>query len=246
MSIYDSPDIYDQQYLRYRDDIPHYLRLAADLGGPILELGAGTGRVSVALARAGHEVTGIEASSEMLSRGRQTVAIEGVTETVRLEFGDMREFDLGHRFPLIIAAFNTLMHLYTLDDQDRALARVRDHLQPDGVFAFDLYLPDFGSMGVLRSETEWNGVGGERSELFLVQEHDVLSQTVTSRYLLDTVGEDGLLRRRTASLHQRYYTRFEVERAVRHAGFSRLKLAGGFDGRPLSAHSRFMVGVARV
>ena len=245
MSIYRSPDIYDAQYQRYRDDIPHYLRLAADNGGPILELGAGTGRLSVALAKAGFEVVGIEASAEMLERGRENALSEGVSESLRLESGDMRELDLGERFPLVIAAFNTLMHLYNLDDQDRALARIREHLSPGGAFAFDLYVPDFGQIGVLRRESEWSEVGGERSELLLVQEHDAASQTIESRYLLDTVGDDGTLRRRTATLRQRYYNRFEIERALRQAGLLRLKLSGDFDGRPYDARSRFMVGVAR-
>ena len=242
MSIYGSPDLYDQQYLRYRDDIPHYLQLAADYGGPILELGSGTGRLAIALARAGYQVTGIEASAPMLERGLQNAAAAGVNPT--LEPGDMRDFELPQRFPLVIAAFNTLMHLHTLDDQDRALARVRDHLESGGAFGFDLYLPDFGPQGVLRREAEWSEVGGEETELLLVQEHDPLAQTIESRYLLDTVGEDGLLRRRTATLRQRYYSRFEIERALRHAGFSRLKLRGGFDGSPLTPASRHLVGIA--
>ncbi|HEX7004828.1 MAG TPA: class I SAM-dependent methyltransferase [Trueperaceae bacterium] len=244
MSIYDAADLYDEQYRRYRDDIPHYLRLAADHGGPVLEVGAGTGRLCIALARAGHEVVGIDSSPQMLERGRQNAAREGVE--LRLEQGDMRDFELEARFPLVVAAFNTLMHLHTLDDQDRALGRLRSHLEPGGAFAFDLFLPDFGQLGVLRSEAEWADVAGEQAELLLVQEHDPLSQTIQSRYLLDTVGEDGLLRRRTATLSQRYYTRFEITRALRHAGFTRLELFGGFDRTPLRPDSRHLVGVARI
>lgn len=245
MSIYSSPDLYDQQYRSYRDDIPHYLRLAADSGGPILELGAGSGRLSIALAKAGHNVVGIEAAAEMLERGRKNVAAEGMTDRVQLIAGDMREFELGRRFPLIVAAFNTLMHLYTLDDQDQALGRVHEHLDPGGAFAFDLYAPQFGQQGVVRREGEWGEVGGEQTELLLVQDHDSASQTIVSRYLLDTVGDDGLLRRRTATLRQRYYTRFEIERALRSAGLTRTRFFGDFDGRPLAADSRFVVGVTR-
>jgi SAM-dependent methyltransferase len=246
MSIYDAPDLYDEQYLRYRDDIPHYQRLAHDFGAPVLELGAGTGRLSVALASAGHRVVGVESSTSMLRRGLDNVAAARANELVRLVEGDMRRVRLDERFPLVIAAFNTLMHLPTLDDQDAALATVAAHLAPGGAFAFDLFMPRFGATGVMRREAEWQDVGGSQSELFLLQEHDPAAQSVESRYLLDTVSEDGTLRRRTATLRQRYYTRFEIERALRQAGFARLELHGGFDRRPFGQDAPHLVGLARI
>jgi SAM-dependent methyltransferase len=244
--IYASPQLYDDQYLRYRDDIPHYQRLAHDLGDPVLELGAGTGRLSVALGTAGYRVVGVERSPEMLEHGNLRVEAEEVGGRVRLQRGDMRSLRLGETFPLIVAAFNTLMHLYTLTDQDEALAAVVAHLAPGGTFAFDLFLPEFGPQGLLRREAEWDHVGGEHSELFLVQEHDRAAQTILSRYYLDTTDADGLLRRRTAILRQRYYTRFEIERALRQAGFSRISLYGDFDRRPLRDGSPRIVGLARL
>ncbi|MEX2540206.1 MAG: class I SAM-dependent methyltransferase [Trueperaceae bacterium] len=244
--IYDEPDLYDEQYLRYRDDIPFYQRLAVDVGEPVLELGAGSGRLSVELGRAGHRVVGVELSPRMLEQGRARVEAERLDERVRLLAGDMRKLRLEERFPLIVAAFNTLMHLYTPADQDAALATVATLLAPGGTFAFDLFLPEFGPQGLLRREAEWENVGGARSELFLVQEHDRVAQTITSRYYLDSSGADGLLRRRTTTLHQRYYTRFEIERALRQAGFSRISLSGDFDRRPVTADSPRLVGLARL
>ncbi len=66
--LYDLPELYDEQYPSYRDDLGFYLRLAEDHGGPLLELGAGTGRVTRALAKAGHEVVAVELSEAMLER----------------------------------------------------------------------------------------------------------------------------------------------------------------------------------
>jgi hypothetical protein len=143
------------------------------------------------------------------------------------------------------------MHLYSVADQDAALARVRAHLEEGGVFAFDLFVPRFGPMGVMRVEPFWTGEmrRGDaspeaRGDLFLVQEHDEVAQIVTSRYYLDTVASDGRLTRSVATLHQRYYTRFELERALTHAGF-RLELWGAFDRSRYDAQSSVMVGVAR-
>lgn len=264
----DSPELYDAQYLSYRDDIPFYLRLADDVGGPILELGAGTGRVTEALARAGHQVAALDSSAAMLRRARQRLAAAGTGvagEAVRtggdqvgtagqvtLLEADMRDFHLGRRFPLVIAPFNALMHAYTLDDQDRTLACVREHLEAGGVFAFDLYVPLLGQLGVLRSEPSLLGpvpesraeAAGGRVDLFLVQHDDPEKQLLTSTYYLDTVAGDGTVRRSVTDLVQRYFTRFELERALRAAGFA-VSLYGGFDRSRFDASSTHFVGLAR-
>ena len=146
-------ELYDLQYRTYRDDLPFYTRLADDYGGPVLELGAGTARVSAALARAGHEVVALEPSPEMIRRGQKRLA-EAHLENVTYVRGDMRTTRLERQFPLVIAPFNTLMHLYTMSDQDAALQTVKAHLAPGGRFAFDLYTPNFGELGVLRLEPE--------------------------------------------------------------------------------------------
>lgn len=242
--IYDlDAELYDRQYDAYRDDVPFYLRLADELGGPVLELGAGSGRITEALLRAGHEVVAVDVSHAMLARAEQRLSGYGGVELVQ---ADMRELSLGRQFPLILAPFNTLMHAYTVNDQDRTLAAVRAHLAPGGLFAFDLYLPNFGPMGVLRHEVEWDGVGGPGSELFLLQHHDASAQLVESRYYLDVVGEDGRLTRRSARLLQRYFHRFELERALTAAGLDQLRLFGDFGKGRLSAESALMVVLARV
>lgn len=237
----DDAALYDLQYAAYRDDVPFYVRLADDQGGPVLELGAGTGRVTEALLRAGHEVVAVDASASMLARARERLA--GAGGLTLLE-GDMRSLSLGRRFPLVLAPFNTLMHAYTLDDQDRALSVVNEHLEEGGLFALDLYQPRFGPMGVVRREEEWAELG-EGLDLFLVQHHDEERQLLTSHYFLDERTGEGEVRRRTAKLTQRYYHRFELERALRTAGLGRVQLFGGFDRRRYDATSPVMVALAR-
>lgn len=242
--IYELPELYDAQYAHYRDDLAFYQKLAEDYGGPVLELGSGTGRVTAALAQAGHQVVGVELSAAMLERAR-----ERSSQQVTLLQGDMRKLDLPEtlpqRFPLVIAPFNTLMHAYTLAEQDATFASVRRHLAAGGLFALDLYNPDFGALGVLRREAEWQQVGGAQAELFLVQHHDPDAQLVESRYYLDEVAPDGQLRRQRAVLKQRYYTRFELERALRQAGFSQLRFFGGFERQRYSHKAPLLIALAR-
>jgi SAM-dependent methyltransferase len=244
--IYDSDsDLYHRQYASYADDVSFYGRLAEDYGGPILELGAGTARLSIALAYRGFQTVGIELSEAMLERGHKNLAEAGVSELVKLQQGDMRTLDLGAKFPVVLAPFNTLMHAYTRQDQDRTLATVLHHLAPGGIFAFDLFMPHFGAMGVLRQEREWSHVGGSKSELFLLQLNDPDRQLIETKYYLDTTQPDGTLTRRRSSLLQRYYTRFELERALDQAGFANVRLFGGFDKRPFRNQPPMLVGMAR-
>jgi SAM-dependent methyltransferase len=239
--IYNLPELYDEQYQYYREDLNFYTQLARDYGSPILELGAGTARVSIALAKAGYTVVGVELSEAMVVRGREHIARENLTEQVELMQGDMRRLELSQKFPIVIAPFNTLMHAYTLQDQDATLATVKRHLEPGGVFAFDVYTPNFSNLNVLRREAEWEHVGGKRAELFLYQSLDADHQILESRYYLDRVQEDGTLTRQTSVLKQRFYTRFELERLLYQAGFQKVQLYGGFDKRRYSAKEAVMV-----
>jgi SAM-dependent methyltransferase len=239
---YDSlADLYKLQYANYRDDIAFYARLAERLGASrILELGAGGGRVSVPLARRGFEVTALEKSPKMLKVAREYATAENVA----LEFvcADVRDFDLGQKFPLIIAPFNMLMHLYTFSDQDTALSCIKRHLETGGVLAFDLYQPNFGLEGVLRHEGETFVLqGGTRLDVFLHQRIDRVAQMCYTSYYCDTIQPSGAVSRQVLQLEQRYFTRFELERWL--AGF-RLEWAGDFVGGRLEERSSHLVGIA--
>jgi SAM-dependent methyltransferase len=243
---YDSlAELYERQYANYLDDIAFYARLAErENAQNILELGAGAGRVSVALARRSLNITGIELSPAMLERGKQFAVRENAN--VNFVLGDMTNFKLEQKFPLIIAPFNALMHLYSLIDQDRTLEMVRVHLEPNGVFAFDLYQPRFGLEGVLRHEGEtFLEPDGSRMDVFVLQRIDRAAQMAFTTYHLDSISSSGNLSRQILELQQRYFTRFEVERWLRTHGF-RAEFQGDFEGSRLTDSSPNMVVVARL
>jgi SAM-dependent methyltransferase len=244
--IYNFPHLYDEQYLHYRDDLTFYVVFANDYGSPVLELGAGTARVSLALAKAGHRVAGVELSEAMVAKGQERVLEENLAHLITLQQGDMRSVQLAQTFPIVVAPFNTFMHAYTLQDQDATLETVKKHLGPSGVFAFDLYTPNFSGLNVLKREAEWEHVGGERAELFIYQTHDADKQMLESRYYLDTLQSDGMVKRQTSILKQRYYTRFEVERLLKQHGFQNIQIYGGFDKRRYSTKENVMVVIAKI
>ncbi len=235
--------LYERQYANYRDDIAFYGRLAERLGADrVLELGAGAGRVSVPLARRGLEVTALELSPAMIERGQAFAARENVS--IEWIQSDMRDFNLGRTFPLMIAPFNALMHLYTLPDQDRALERITAHLEPGGTFAFDLYQPRFGPEKVLRHEGEtFTDADGSRTDVLVRQRVDHTAQLALTTYFVDRIAPNGTLSREVLELQQRYFTRFELERWFKAF---RLELHGDFDGSRLTDTSPLFVGLARL
>src|SRR5438034_8684721 len=135
-------DLYDFAYGDYSEDTDFYLNLARATGGPILELGAGTGRVAFPLAKAGHRVVGIDTSSSMLAKANEKVKASRLARG-RLSFieADMTAFDLDERFALVIVAANTFQHLTLTRDQRACIGRVAAHLQPGGAFTRSVRSP---------------------------------------------------------------------------------------------------------
>ena len=140
---YADPLYYTKTYKERTHDVEYYVKLAKRSKGPVLEYGIGNGRVALAVAKAGVHVTGIDLSQPMLDSLAATLKTlpKQVQSRVRFQRGDMRELRLGERFPLVIAPFNCVLHLYTRDDMEQFLARVREHLAPGGSLVFDFSVP---------------------------------------------------------------------------------------------------------
>ncbi len=140
-----------------RPDVPFYVEEAVRAGGPVLELGCGTGRVLLPTARAGVAVAGLDGAPAMLARCREKLAAEpaDVRGRVSLHAGDVRDFALGAAagapFALVTAPFRVLQHLVRVDEQLACLAAVARHLAPGGRFVFDVFNPHFAAMTADRS-----------------------------------------------------------------------------------------------
>lgn len=242
--LYEDAALYDAQYASYRGDFAFYRGLALDTPGPVLEIGAGTGRVTAELARTAPEVVALEPAEAMRARAEANLARAGVRDRVTLLDADARRYRPERRFALVVAPFNALMHLPTLQDQDDVLGMAEAALIPKGAFACDVFAPRFGPLGVLRREASWASAGGGTTDLFLVQHHHPAAQRIESLYLLDETDADGTVRRRRSRLVQRYFHRFELERAVRGAGFGNVRAFGDFDRRPVTDEADRYVMIA--
>ncbi len=145
---YEDAAYYDFTYKRRRHDVRFYVQMAEQYGGPVLELGVGSGRVATAIARAGIDVVGIEPVAAMLNaaKEKQKALPKGKQGHLTLRRGDARTVRLARTFPLVISPFNVFMHLYTRRCLERAFASVRAHLAPKGRFVFDVLMPDLRAM----------------------------------------------------------------------------------------------------
>jgi SAM-dependent methyltransferase len=148
-------------------DLGFYLGLAEEADGPVLELACGTGRVLLPLARAGHEVTGLDLSPHMLAEARRRLAAEPpeVRARVSLIDGTMCRFDLARRFALILIPFRAFQALLTREEQRGCLECSREHLQPEGRLVVDVFNPRLSRLeqgSAVEEAFEATSDGGER------------------------------------------------------------------------------------
>lgn len=140
---YRSPFHYDLEYADYDDDVPWYVDLARRAAGPVLELGCGTGRLTLPMARAGATVHGVDANPAMLSAFEHKLRAEpdAVRWRVRHEQRDFRTLTGPPRYPLVLLPFNTIHHCRDGDDVKAVFAAVGRAILPGGTFGLDCYLP---------------------------------------------------------------------------------------------------------
>jgi 2-polyprenyl-3-methyl-5-hydroxy-6-metoxy-1,4-benzoquinol methylase len=138
--LYDYPDLYDALLPPSAAQLNCYLNLARACAGDVLALACGSGQLIVPVASMGVSATGLDQSSKMLSAATRHAAASGA----RVEFvnGDMRNFDLGQRYSLILVARNSLLHLSEQAEFAAFFSSVRRHLKPHGVLAFDIFNPN--------------------------------------------------------------------------------------------------------
>src|SRR5262245_64747735 len=109
-------------------DVEFYLKHSRQAGGPVLDLGCGTGRVSFPLAAAGFDVTGLDSAPGMLAIARARQRTSGL-KNIRFVRGNMARFDLRRRFGFVFIAYRAFQHLLTAKQQRSSLECVRRHLQ---------------------------------------------------------------------------------------------------------------------
>jgi SAM-dependent methyltransferase len=245
-NIYDDARHYDALFPG-PNDLPFYQRQLAACGGPVLELACGSGRLTVPLAAAGADVTGIDQSPSMLEAAAKRAARENVH--VSFHQRDIRDYDLRRKFNLIFISTNSFCHLLTLDDVESCLRATRHHLAPEGRFIIDIFTPSARMLA--RHDTETSSVGeyddpdGEGRIIVTETHHyDVATQVNHSTWRFTN-------RNTQESWEQPFDIRMfypqEIDALLRYNGFTiERKFGGWYDDSPFRDGSPKQLIVSRL
>ena len=233
-------------------DVVFYRNAARMYGDPVLELGCGTGRITLAVAEAGYRIVGLDSSENMLERAvakRNSLRREA-RERVHLVQGDMTQFDLGEKFRAVIIPFRPFQHLLETEQQIRCLECSRKHLAPNGRLIVDFFQTDPDRM----HDPSFH------KEALLIEydlpdgRHVALSERVAAYHralqrndvemIFNVTHADHRKERLVMAWTLRYFFRYEVEHLLSRCGFELEATYGSFDSAPLGDSSPEMIFVA--
>jgi SAM-dependent methyltransferase len=235
-------DLYDHVLpYRARQDVAFFVDLARESGGPVLEVGCGTGRVLIPTARAGIEIVGLDYSPPMMNICRERLRQEpaDVQGRATLVDGDMRAFDLDRAFPLVTTPFRPFQHLLTVEEQLACLASIRRHLTEEGRLVLDLFNPSIDALAnepigeEIHHEPEFEMPDGRRiRRCHKIVACDRARQVNEVELIYDITHPDEREERLVHAFPFRYLFKFEAEHLLARAGFEVEQLYADYDKRP--------------
>jgi SAM-dependent methyltransferase len=219
---------YDAWCRSVTEDIDFYVDLARQSGGPVLEIGIGSGRVAIPTALAGVRVVGVDTSPQMLGLARDKALAHGVE--LELHLGDMRDLPRLGSFPLVTVPFRAFLHLREDAERLAVLRALKSRLAPGGRLAFDVFHPDAPDI----EETDDRWIEREQG----IFEH--ARWRPAERSLTLTVRAGG----REAVMELWWAEAQHWRQLLADAGFGHIECYGWFDRRPLVAGATDSVWVA--
>jgi SAM-dependent methyltransferase len=241
---FQNPEDYDLEYGSYEPEGPFYETVAAQTGGPILDVACGTGRIAIPLARKGYALTGIDLAAPMLAHARRKSAEAGVA--IDWQLADFRDLALDRRFALAIMSGNALQACLTDADQAALLAAVHRHLLPGGCFAFETRNPRQADLHGNERETFWHSFVdrlGRTIDVSLIEVYDPAQAVLACHVIRRVKGETG--KPWSNMIRIRYTAPEDLNRRLASAGFAIAEQYGGFDRSALTSESPSIVTVAR-
>jgi SAM-dependent methyltransferase len=241
------PELYPDYFARFYDVIYHqvrdgvdnrfYLEKIKNTKGKVLEIGSGTGRLLVEALENGADIYGIDISPSMIDvlKTKLTPA-----QQTRINLQNITDFKSETNFDLIIAPFRVFMHLTEKTAQLDALNNVYHHLNPGGLFIFDVFVPDLKMLiSGLDNMTDFEGEyePGNRVKRTTSTKPDLINQIINITFRMEW-NEGSLNYHSDWNTPLRYYFRFELEHLVERSEFKKYHIAGDFGGNELDNDSK--------
>lgn len=235
-------------------DARFYVELAREKGGPLLEIGCGTGRILLATARAGIEIHGLDKSQPMLDVLQQHIDDDNaeIQKRITLHAGDMRNFRLNSTFPVVTIPFRPMQHMFTVADQVSALQAAAAHIARDGILAFDVFYPKFDRLpqriGEEQLEVEWTLASDPHTIIRRFYRKDALdkiNQLLSLTFIFRTYRDGELIREESEALIMSYYTYPHLRALFSLAELEPVAEYGSFAKTPLDNSSDEMIFLLR-
>jgi 2-polyprenyl-3-methyl-5-hydroxy-6-metoxy-1,4-benzoquinol methylase len=239
------PQTYDLEDEGYYDDYPLTEQWARVLGGPLLDLACGTGRMALRMAKLGYQVTGVDITPEMIDWARQKAARERVS--IEWVVADARTFRLQKQFPFIYMLENVFQFFLRREDQEAMLARVREHLLPEGCFLFETRNPNSRNLVVGRRPEPETFTLPDGGHLVITEQHSYDPMTQIQHYTrhLTFLYKTGQRKEKVLRTALRYVFPQEMEALLYYNGFRIHTCYGSWQQEPLTATSPAMIYVCR-
>ena len=239
---YNSAHLYDYDNKELlRDDLPFYKGYAEQTGGPILELGCGTGRLTLPLAEAGFEIDGLDLSQPMLSVFAQKLAQQSaaIQQRVRLHHANMAAFELSREYRLIFIPFRSFQSLTTSADQEGCLQCVRKHLDPTGHFIVNVFKP-YGFLDDrwidLKERIDFETLDGDTMirRSHIRRQIDAEQQIIYPEFTYYVQKGEEVVRTYREKLMLKYYYESQLRKLLESNGFEIQDAFGYYDNRAVS------------
>jgi SAM-dependent methyltransferase len=239
---YDSlANVYDLEYA-HDYDLPFWLSLAEREAGPVIEWGAGTGRIAVPLAAAGHDVTAVEVSAGMVDRGREK------GQAVGWILGDMRDAKPERSYGLAVCAFNSFLCLGSTEDALAFLRNAHERLIPGGLLGIEVsaFSPEELAGGAELRHDFTRELPDGSLDRFSISTYDAATQLMHMRLFYERYDGSGSFENRMAQdLTIRTTNRDELLLMLRLTGFGAEEVYGDFEGGTFDSASDHLIVLAR-
>ena len=240
------PHTYDLECDAFDADWSFVEQWAQSLGGPLLDLACGTGRMALRLAAQGYQVTGVDIVPEMIGLARQKATARSAS--IEWVVADARSFRLYKQFPAIFMLMNAFQFLLTREDHEALFARVREHLQPEGRFLFETRNPSPRNLQQVRHPESQKFTTPDGGQLVITeqQHYDPMTQIQHYNNHYQWVYPDGQRREKTNRVALRYVFPQEMEALLFYNGFEVVSCYGSWQQDPLTATSPAMIYVCQI
>jgi ubiquinone/menaquinone biosynthesis C-methylase UbiE len=240
---------YDIEHARLQDDVEFYREWARACGSPVLDIGCGTGRLTLPLAADGGDVTGVDTSAAMLERARAAVRTAHLDDRVTLVQADARALALEQRFRLAFCGLGSFAHFTSRAEQEAVLASMRRHLAPGGTLILDLGNAELFDLvertGQVLHQGTWEfGSSGHYLSHLLSATPDPVGHCVQVTHFYDEYEQGGPVQRTVAHTTLYLFSRGEIELLLAAAGFAIDAVYGSYELDPYDDESPRLLVVA--